>query len=61
MVVFADQRIEDQFINAFRLRVFADARVKVRRTAFNKHDQRVRIRPLGAGNQARAQQQQKNF
>ena len=61
VVVFANQGIEDQFINALGLGVFADPRIKIGWAALNHYYQRVPSRFLGAGNQAREQQQQKAF
>ena len=43
VVVPADQRIEEQFVDSLRLRINSDPRIKIRRTALNDHDQRVGI------------------
>jgi len=43
VVVPSDQRIEEQFVDSLRLRIHADPRVKIRRTALNDHHQRVGI------------------
>jgi uncharacterized circularly permuted ATP-grasp superfamily protein len=61
MVVAMYQRIENQFVDPLGLRVSADPGIEIGGAALNDHHQRIHVRALGAGNQARAQQRQKNF
>jgi hypothetical protein len=51
--ILANQRIKDQPGDALRIRVGSNARIQVRGTGFNYHDQRVGIRMAGTGNQQR--------
>ena len=51
VIVAADQRIEEQIVDAFRLRVHADARIEIGGTALDDHDQRVGIGFAGAGSE----------
>src|SRR5579871_398110 len=50
MIVASEQSVKDKFINSLGLRVESHTRVKVRRAAFNHHDQYFGIRRFGAGN-----------
>ncbi len=43
VIVAADQGIEEQLVDALRLRVDADARIEVDGTALDDHDQRVGV------------------
>ena len=51
MLITMHQRIEDQLINALRLGVGADTRIKIGGTKLNDHHQRVGRGMMGAGNQ----------
>ena len=47
--VAAHQRIEQKVVDALGLRIDANPRVEIRRTALDDHHQRVRIGLAGAG------------
>ena len=49
VLVTRQQRIEEKFANALRLRVDPNARIKIRRAAFDNHHQRIERQRLGAG------------
>ena len=49
VLVAGEQAVEEQLVDAFRLRVGPDARVEVGGAALDDHHQRLRVGPLGAG------------
>src|SRR5271165_2239191 len=51
MIVTGQQRVEEEFVDALRLRINPYAGVEIRRTAFNNHHQRVGVGSLRAGEQ----------
>jgi len=46
MLVARQQRVEEEFTNALRLRINPDSRIEIRGTAFNDHHESVRIGSL---------------
>src|SRR3954466_5899449 len=54
------QRVEDQRINALRLRVDANSRIEIHRAALDDHDQRVGIGLARAGSQQKPKHKEDN-
>ena len=48
VIAAGEQVVEDQIVDALRLRILAYARVEICRARFNDHHQRARIRLRGA-------------
>jgi hypothetical protein len=47
--VSVDQRVKDQFVQAFGLRIGSNSRIEIRRTVLDQHHDRVRIGAAGTG------------
>src|SRR4051812_11654243 len=58
VIVATQQRVEDQFVDALRLRIRTDARIEVRRTALDHHDHRVRIGSVRASSNESKREQE---
>ena len=51
VLVAREQRVEQQFADALRLRVESNAGIEIGGTAFDDHDQRVGVGRLGTGDE----------